>query len=148
MLHFVDIILKDVFEKGRNFKWPQPPCCPRCQHHKVWGHGFVERLFDHFSSPLTVKRFRCPNCGCVICCRPATHFSRIQSSSESIRSNLVYRLKHERWPPGIPTNRQRHWLINLKRKVLAQFGMKDVHELLSDYDNLLNLGYIPVSCSF
>jgi hypothetical protein len=147
MLHFVDVILKDVFDKGRKFQWPKPACCPRCQHYKVWGHGFVERLFDCFSSSLPMKRFRCDNCSCVICCRPASHFDRIQSSCKSIKSGLVQRLMCGQWPSGVPANRQRHWLQNLKRKVFAHFGIVDACDLLTAYDNLLSLGHIPVSRS-
>ena len=146
MLHFVDVILKDVLDKGHNFQWPRPSCCPRCQHYKVWGHGFVERFFDYFSSSLSVKRFRCNNCGCVICCRPASHFDRVQLSSKSIKTRLAHRITQGRWPPGIATSRQRHWLANLKRKVLAHFGIIDSRELLTAYDSLLALGHIPVSC--
>lgn len=147
MLHFVDVILKDVFDKGHNFKWPKPSSCPRCRHYKVWGHGFVERFFDCFSSSLLVKRFRCNKCGCVICCRPASHFSRIQSSSKSIKARLAHRIAHGRWPPGIATSRQRHWLANLKRQVLARFGVVVFGDLLTAYDKLLAFGHIPVSCS-
>ena len=147
MLHFVDVILKDVLDKGHNFQWPKPSCCPRCQHYKVWGHGFVERFFDCFSSSLSIKRFRCNNFGCVICCRPASHFGRIQSSSKSIKDRLAHRITQGRWPPGIATPRQRHWLVNLKRKVLARFGIVGSRDLLMAYDKLLALGHVPVSYS-
>ena len=147
MLHFVDVILKHVFDKGRNYQWPKPSCCPRCQHYKVWGHGFVERFFDYFSSSLPVKRFRCNNCGCVICCRPASHFDRVQSSSKSIKARLAHRIIQGRWPPGISNSRQRHWLANLKRKIFAHFGIMDNLDLLPAYDRLLALGHVPVSCS-
>ena len=147
MLHFVEVNLKDVFDKGRNFQWPRPSSCPRCQHNNVWGHGFVERLFDLFPSPLPVKRFRCNNCGCIICCRPSTHFDRIQSSRKSIKDKLKHRLTCGRWPPKTPTNRMRHWLQNLKRKVLSRLGIMKDSYLLAAYDKLLLQGHIPVSCS-
>lgn len=147
MLHFVEVILKDVFEQGRNFKWAKPSRCPRCGYYNVWGHGFVERFFDHFPSPLLMKRFRCNHCGCIICCRPASHFPRIQSTFESIKTNLAYRIAHGRWLTGIPPSRLRHWLANLKCKVLAHFGMVHIRDLLAGYNELLALGHIPVSCS-
>ena len=146
MLHFVDLILKDVFEQGRDFKWTKPSRCPRCRYYNVWGHGFVERLFDHFPSPLLIKRFRCNHCGCIICCRPTSHFARIQSSSKSIKSNIAYRITYGRWLSGIPPSRLRHWLLNLKRKILAHLGLQDNHDLLQGYDKLLLSGLIPVSC--
>ncbi len=147
MLHFVDVILKDVFDQGRNFQWPRPSHCPRCHHYTVWGHGFVERFFDHFLSSLLVKRFRCNQCGCIICCRPATHFNRIQTSCRDIKARLTHRIMCGRWPPGIQTSRQRHWLANLKRKILAHFGVTAIKDLLSGYDNLLCRGHVPVSYS-
>jgi len=145
MLHFVAVNLKDVFDKGRDFQWPRPSCCPRCQHYKVWGHGFVERLFDSFSSALLVKRFRCNQCGCVICCRPVTHFSRIQSPAKSIKANLRHRIANGHWPDDIPANRQCHWLRNFKRKAFALFGVVNIRNHLTAYDELLSMGNIPVS---
>lgn len=147
MLHFVDVILKDVLSEGGNFNWPRPSCCPRCQHYKVWGHGFVERFFDSFSTSLLIKRFRCNHCGCVICCRPTTHFDRIQSSRKAIKSSITHRLMGGCWPTGTPGNRQRHWLINLKRKVLARFGIVNIRNHLTAYDDLVSQGHIPVSYS-
>ena len=147
MLHFVDVILKDVFDQGRNFQWPRPSCCPRCHHHRVWGHGFAERFFDHFVSSFFVKRFRCNQCGCIICCRPASHFDRIQTSFRDIKARLAHRIRCGRWPPGIKTSRQRHWLANLKRKTLAHLGIIADHDLLTAYDSLLALGQVPVSSS-
>ncbi len=146
MLHFVEVILKDVFEQGRNFKWTKPSRCPRCLYYTVWGHGFVERLFDHFPSPLLMKRFRCNHCGCIICCRPASHFPRIQSTFGTIKTCLAHRIKHGRWLTGIPPSRLRHWLANLKRKVIAHLGTVNIRNLMTGYEELLVLGHIPVSC--
>jgi hypothetical protein len=52
-----------------------------------------------------------------------------------------------KWPPGLPTNRQRHWLKNLKRKIIAHFGIVSIPDHLTVYDELLSMGYIPVSSS-
>ena len=147
MLHFVDVILKDVFDQGRDYKWNKPSHCPRCFHCSVWGHGFVDRIFDHFTAPLLIKRFRCDRCGCIICCRPTSHFRRIQASVSSIKVFLRHRLAHGRWLSHTPHSRQRHWLRNLKRKILAHFGLIDIGDLLEGYEKLLKLGQIPVSSS-
>lgn len=144
MLLFVDVLLKDVFEQGRDFQWPTPACCPNCSHYKVWRHGFVERFFDLFAKALLIRRFRCPQCRCVICCRPASHFSRIRASKIFIRECLSMRLLSGRWPPGSSLSRYRHWLSNLKRKTVAHFGMECTHDLLAAYDSLLMQGHLPV----
>ena len=147
MLHFVDVVLKDVFEQGRDYKWIPPIHCPRCLHCKVWGHGFVDRIFDHFTTPLAIKRFRCNLCGCIICCRPNSHFDRIQASIATIKIFLSHRITEGRWPTPAPHSRHRHWLRNLKRKILAHFGMFDPGDLLKGYERLLEHGQIPVSSS-
>jgi len=146
MLLFVDVILNDVFEQGRNFPWPIPPCCPRCNHYKVWRHGFVERFFDLFSTALLIRRFQCPQCRCVICYRPASHFSRTQASKLSIKQSLQHRIESGRWPPEGKSSRCRHWMTNLKRKAFAYFGTQISH-MLRAYEMLLALGHIPISRS-
>lgn len=147
MLHFVNVILKEVFDQGRDYKWSQPSRCPRCFHYKVWGHGFVDRIFDDFTTPLAIKRFRCNRCGCIICCRPKSHFGRIQTSIFTIKIFLMHRLTQGKWSTPAPHSRQRHWLRNLKRKILAHFGLSDPNDLLKGYEMLLGLGQIPVSSS-
>ncbi|MFT5701603.1 MAG: hypothetical protein ACI8ZB_004498, partial [Desulforhopalus sp.] len=46
---------KEVFDQGRDYKWSHPSHCPRCFHYKVWGHGFVDRIFDDFTTPDGAK---------------------------------------------------------------------------------------------
>jgi len=48
MIHFVDVLLKDIFEMGREFPWKKPDKCPCCGNWKVWGHGFVSAFFHGF----------------------------------------------------------------------------------------------------
>jgi hypothetical protein len=107
----------------------------------------VERFFDTFWQALLIKRFRCPNCGCVLTCRPSTHFSRIQSSKATVRHSLSERLSKNRWPAGNSSPRQRHWLVNLKRKARAYLTDRWEGGLLAAYDRLVDMGHIPVSCT-
>jgi hypothetical protein len=147
MIQFVEIVLKEIFTQGRKFSWEHPSNCPRCNHYKVWGHGYVPALFDGFSSPLWLKRYRCPNCACVILMRPATHFSRFQASRETIHSALERRINHGRWPPDLPPARMRHWLANLKRQVKAHLPQTWKSGLMAAYEHLVGMGKVPVSCS-
>lgn len=145
MLLFVDLFLKEVFCKGREYQWPRPRCCPRCSHCRVWGHGFVDRCFDTFHKTLLVKRYRCPQCHCVITCRPSSHFSHIQAPKKQIRHSICSRIEKGRWAPGLSSSRQRHWLANLKRKARAYLTDCWDKGLLCAYDFLLAVGHIPVS---
>ncbi|MCK4691752.1 MAG: hypothetical protein KAT20_08085, partial [Desulfuromonadales bacterium] len=118
----------------------------RCECPRVWGHGFVPRYFDGFPTCLYMKCYRCPNCGCVITARPATHFRHIRSSIETIRSHLRQRLIHGRWPPSpLSRSRLRHWLANLKRQVQAHLSCDWNLGLLTGFDELSSRGRIPVA---
>ena len=145
MILFVEVVLKDIFIKGRDFQWERPEQCPCCGNWKVWGHGFVEAIFNGFNSIIWLKRYRCPACGCVLRLRPISHFSRFQSSKHTIRSTLMHRINTGKWPPGSSSSRQRHWLYNLKRQMKAFFNLQT--RLPEAFDLLINIGKIPVSSS-
>ena len=147
MIIFVSSMLKDIFKKGRNFPWPRPDVCPRCGCGKVWGHGYVSAWFDGFSEALLLKRYRCPCCGCVIRMRPASHFSRFQSSIHKIRSTLSIRIKTGRWPPEQSGPRPGHWLRSLKRKVIALLDNRWKGDLIKAFDYLVMRDHNPVSRS-
>ena len=145
MILFVEVVLKDIFKKGRDFPWERPERCPCCGNWKVWGHGFVEAIFNGFNSIIWLKRYRCPACGCVLRLRPKSHFSRFQSSKHTIRSTLMLRINTGRWPQGSCKSRQRHWLHNLKRQMKAYLSWQT--KLAEAFDLLINQGGIPVSSS-
>ncbi len=147
MIIFVSVLLKDIFEQGRDFAWERPPCCPRCNHYKVWSHGFVQRHFDGFDKFLLLKCYRCPLCGSVLTLRPDSHFTRFQASKDTIRSFLSERLETGRWPPAPCHSRHRHWLRNLKRQIKAILSDTWEHGILAAFDYLISIGHTPVSSS-
>lgn len=146
MILFVDVNLKEVSLLGKNYPWQKPAVCPRCLQSHVWGHGFSDTIFDGFLKTLLMKRFRCPACGCVMKCRPRSHFSRIQTAINTIRSHLSGRIETGRWP-GSP-ERGRYWLSALKRQTLARLGLAWQNRLLEAFDRIYRLGIVPVSRSF
>jgi len=147
MIIFVSSLLKDIFKQGRDFPWPRPSACPICGCPKVWGHGYVSSWFDGFSEALLLKRYRCPCCGCVMRMRPASHFSRFQSSIQNIRSILSTRINTGRWPPDQSGSRPGHWLRSLKRKCFALLGFHATKDLIEVFDYLLLSGVNPVGRS-
>ena len=145
MILFIDVDLKEVNLLGRKFLWQKPEMCPRCLQSHVWGHGFTGTFFDGFLNALLMRRFRCPACGCVIKCRPKSHFTRIQTAIQAIRSYLAERIETGRWPGS--RERGRHWLRALKRQTLARLGLTWRNRLLDAFDLLLGTGIVPVSGS-
>jgi hypothetical protein len=146
MIYFVSVLLKDIFEQGKDFPWLRPEVCPCCGHYKLWGHGFASRFFDGFTDSLFLKCYRCPGCGRVITLRPDTHFSRIRSSKEAIRTHLERRLKERRWPIStLSRPRLRHWRANLQRQTLAHLTAAWKDGFLAAFDRLIALGKTPVS---
>ncbi len=145
MIHFVDVLLKDIFKMGRNFPWKRPERCPCCNNWKVWGHGFVGAFFNGFNSTIWIKRYRCPACGCVLRLRPTSYFSRFQSPKHTIRSSLMHRIKTDKWPADSCKSRQRYWLRNLYRQSKAHLSWKT--KLSEAFDLLVDQGRTPVSKS-
>lgn len=147
MIYFVKVIFKELFIQRRDYPWERP-VCPNCNYWKIWVHGYVPRLFDGFDEPLLLRVYRCPDCGCIIQMHPQSHFSRFQSSIDTIRSSLDYRLAHNKWPPDKfypSTARMRHWLRNLKRQMKAHLTEQWKAGLISAFDRLMALGKLPVS---
>lgn len=145
MIHFANALLKDIFQKGKDYPWERPERCPCCSHWKVWGHGFVPAFFQGYDTPIFLKRYRCPACGVVIRLRPASHFSRFQSSRHSIRWALLYRINHGRWRSGSKKSQQRYWLRNLTRNAIFFLGIN--FPISKAFDLLIGLGKVPASCT-
>lgn len=147
MIIYICGLLKDIFKMGKKYPWPRPEVCPRCGYTRVWGHGYVDVLFDGYDKALQLKRYRCPCCGCVIRLRPSSHLSRFQASIQKIRTTLSIRIKTGRWPPDSSVSRSGHWLRSLKRKSFSLFGFHAGRDLIKVFDYLLLKGINPVSRS-
>ena len=143
MILFVELNLKQINRHGEKYRWPRPARC-RCGNTRLWGHGFVDMLFDGFLRPLKMRRYRCRVCRCVIRLRPVGYFSRHQSSTATIRRVLAKRIATGRWPAGCAVNRARHWLKALKANALAVLGVGGYRDLRAAFDRLIVLGWIPV----
>jgi hypothetical protein len=143
MILSVCVCLKDIVEKGRDFPWPRPEGCPSCRGPRLWGHGFVEALFDGCPDWVWLRRYRCPECGCVIRLRPSGYFKRFQASISTIRFCIAFMLCTGRWPVGISRSRQDHWLRNLSRRVCAHFGRAWLDRLLDGFDRLMGISDTP-----
>lgn len=104
------VSIKMIVEMGREFPWPRPGSCPRCKSNRVWGHGFEGVLFDGFVEQVMLRRWRCPDCRCVMRARPAGYFPRVGTPIEQIRSSIAFRVRTGRWPPGPSRTMQGHWL--------------------------------------
>ncbi len=146
MILFVTVLLNDIFEQERDYPWVRPDKCLNCGHHKVWGHGFVSRLFEGFPSPLLMKCYRCPHCGCVITLRPDTHFSRFQSPVKTIRSRLEHRIKKGKWgAPSSLISCCRHWLVNLRHNIKTYLPKTWSLGEIAAFDWFIKHGQVPVS---
>jgi len=145
MIVFAPVSIKEIVSKGRKFPWPRPEICPRCNGNRVWGHGFVTAFFDGFADQVLLRRYRCPDCRCVMRLRPSGFFMRFQASIVAIRSSIAFRLENGRWPPGCSRTRQGHWLRSLYRKTLAYFGQGWKNRLPEGFDFLIRIDEIPVS---
>ena len=148
MILFVAVDLKQLFLRGRNFRWKKPAICPCCRQSHLWGHGFSDTIFEGYPAALPMRRFKCPLCRCVFKCRPKGYFSRFQSAIDTIKSRLRQRIGTGRWPSPGHGARGRHWLAALKGKVLVYLGLEWRQHLLAGFERLCQLNIVPVSGSF
>ena len=135
--------LKDIYDQGRKFNWVKPDRCPRCCSVRVWGHGYVLVYFDGFTGCFYLRRFRCPDCQCVIRMKPEGFFNRFHVPIDTIYTCLKHRLLYARWRCFFSKSRQRHWLMALKKKAMAFFGFGV--DLITAFKRLMEMGIIPVS---
>ena len=147
MVLFFPVVLKILFRKGRNYPWPRPEGCPKCNRACVWGHGFAAAIFDGYDQPLLLKLYRCPDCGCVIRLRPEGYFKRFQAPIETIRSSIACKCTSNRWLPGISRSRQRHWYRSLCMRIKAYLTDTWSQGVVAGFDTLLRVGQGPVSRS-
>ena len=147
MVLFFPVALKTLFRQGKNYPWPRPDGCPNCKRFTVWGHGFAAAIFDGFEQPLLLKRYRCPDCGCVIRLRPKGYFKRFQASIKTIRSSIAHKSTSSQWLPGISRTRQRHWYRSLRRRIKAYLTDTWHQGVLAGFDYLLQIGQTPASRS-
>ena len=143
MILSVSVFLNEIYCQGKNFKWQRPECCPRCGSVRVWGHGFVAAFFDGFDQCVYLRRYRCPDCGCVIRMKPQGYFNRFRARIDTIRTCICHRLTAGRWIGKMSRSRQRHWLCALKKKAVAFLGFD--YSLIEAFDRLMSMGHIPVS---
>lgn len=147
MIIFIPVVLKTIFKEGKKYSWPRPERCPRCGRYKVWGHGYVLSIFDGFSDTLWLKRYRCPQCHCIIKLRPAGYFKRFQASIKTIRTSIVNKSQKGRWLSGISRSRQCHWYRAFLRKIYALNGNNTNYEVSAVFDRFVSQGLTPASRS-
>ena len=145
MIIFMPVNLKKLFKDQQKYSWPRPQCCPQCRISHVWGHGFVLAYFDDLPAGVFLRRYRCPQCGCIIRLRPKGFFRRLQAPIATVRTSLQQRLRTGRYLPDFSPNRQRHWFNNLKRNIKARLGDQWNNRLLAGFDLLVACGHVPVS---
>ena len=145
MIFFFPVILNDLFKFGRDYDWPKPHSCMRCSSCRVWGHGYVTALFDGFNQPFFLKRYRCPDCGCIMCLRPKGYLRRFQASIETIHSSILSKTQAGKWLSKICRNRQRHWYKALIKKIKVYLTDTWQEGVVAGFDSLLKLNQNPVS---
>lgn len=101
--------LAEIISQGKLYPWLRPQRCPRCSGVRLWGHGYVHRYFDGYPDRVWVKRWRCPDCGAVHTCRPASHWRRFLAPITVIVGSLLEKLAGLHWLQGESRQRQQYW---------------------------------------
>jgi hypothetical protein len=81
----------------------------------LWGHGFVERYFEGFSSALWIKRFKCFDCLSVHTCRPDGYCKGIRFAAEVVWICLFSKIEKGRWLSCVGRQNQQYWYRCLRK---------------------------------
>ena len=89
-----EVNVKRLVEEGKDFPWPRPEQCPRCEGQRLWGHGYVQRYFEGWSERIWIKRYRCPDCRAVHTLRPERFYKGFYYSIWTILLSILNRVIH------------------------------------------------------
>lgn len=108
--------IKEIFKMGKEYVWQKPAGCLRCGNTVLWGHGYVERYSDGYADTLWIRRYRCPECGCVYTMRPQELWPRFQAHVVTIIQSLSEKVTTHKWLTGISRQRQQYWFRGIKKQ--------------------------------
>jgi hypothetical protein len=145
ILHFA-VDVKRLVEEGKDFCWPRPERCPRCQGQRLWGHGYVRRYFEGYVHALWIKRYRCPDCQAVHTLRPEGFYRGFYYSILTILLSLLSRIIHNRWLKCLSRQVQQYWWKGLRRQA-SRFQNVKIPDRVA-IGQLLRGGIIAVTHSF
>ena len=147
MVLFVDADVNQIARLGKDFPWPKPSYCPRCQQ-PLWWHGFVPAYFAPLSEAVFIRRLRCSCCRAVHRLKPKGYWRRFRTSIADIFGCLAHRADSGRWRCDQPRSRQRQWWRRLHRLAVAVLGLSFTGCAGEVFNALVAKGFIPVSTSF
>ena len=145
ILHFA-VDVKRLVEEGKDFCWPKPERCPRCEGGRLWGHGYVRRYFEGWSEGIWVKRYRCPDCRAVHTLRPESFYKGFYYSIWTILASLLSRIIHNRWLKCLSRQVQQYWYKGLCYQASRYANRRDPD--IESCRELFNRAVIPVTHSF
>jgi len=143
----IKVDLKEIHSQQREFPWSKPSCCPRCRSNRLWGHGFADSYFDGIPSAIPLRRYRCPDCHCIIKLKPKGYFTRFQASIKTIQESIIHRIKTGQYLKNLCRHRQHHWFQALIRQTTARLGNLWKEDIQKAFNFLIDMGFIPVTRS-
>jgi len=114
LILYLSVNLQEISRLGKEFRWPLPGRCPRCDGVRLWGHGYVSRYFDEEPHVVWMKRWRCAECGAVHTARPREYWRGFWATASTIASSLWDRIEKGRWLDSFSRQRQEYWWRGLE----------------------------------
>lgn len=138
--------VKRLVEEGKDFPWPRPERCPRCEGRRLWGHGYVLRYFEGWSEGIWVKRYRCPDCRAVHTLRPERFYKGFHYSIWTILLSLLSKIVKNRWLKCLTRQAQQYWYKGFCFQASRYSNRKDPD--IGVLRELFDQALIPVTHSF
>lgn len=102
------------------------------------------RFFEGYAQGLWIKRYRCPDCGCVHTMRPSDFWKSFQYSASTILSCLKNKINKNKWVNYVSRQNQQYWFKGLRLQV-SKIKNIDKHITLDILNKLITNNIIPAS---
>lgn len=138
--------VKRLVEEGKDFSWPRPEQCPRCEGHRVWGHGYVQRYFEGLFEAVWIKRYRCPDCRAVHTLRPERFYKGFHYSVLTILLSVFNKIVEGRFLKCLSRQAQQYWYKGFCLQACRYSNRKAPD--IEVFKELFSQNIIPVTHSF
>jgi len=136
--------IDQLAEKGKNYPWPVPDCCPKCNG-RIWKNGFTTAYFYPISQPVFIRKLICPDCKSVFRFRPNGYLPYYNVPLTAIFLALFSVDSRKEKTPEISTETRKSWLKRLKKQIKLTLMKLTSRDYRNGFLELLEKGFRPVS---
>jgi hypothetical protein len=142
--YFFSCQIDHLAEQGKNYPWPIPGCCPKCNG-RIWKHGFTTAYFFPLGHPLYIQRLICPDCKTVFRFRPSGYLPYYSYPLVIIFLELFCKKSLPDKLSKVSVETRKSWLQRLKKQIKLTLMKLKSKDYKKGFLELLTRGFNPIS---